>query len=116
MLQFDIKRILYNPIGRILLSMLLGIGLASLFNRVCKEKDCIHFHGPVIKEIDQKTFEFDNKCYQYEAVPVKCDENKKIIEFASTKQREEFKSVNVASHSRETFRTRSRDQFGASFT
>lgn len=81
----NFKRILYTPIGRILMSILLGLGLASLFHRVCKEKNCIHFHGPVIKDIDHKTFQFDNKCYQYEAAPVKCDDNKKIIDFESTK-------------------------------
>lgn len=81
MLQFNFKRVLYNPIGRILLSILLGIGLACLFHRACKDKDCIHFNGPVIQEVDKKTFEFDNRCYQYEPVPVKCDESKKIIEF-----------------------------------
>lgn len=87
MLQFDIKRILHNPIGRILLSILLGLGLASLFHKVCKDKNCIHFHGPVIKEIDKKTFEFDDKCYQYEAVPVTCDDkNKKVIEFDNSKK------------------------------
>ena len=86
MIQFDIKRILYSTVGRIMLSMLLGLGLASLFHQVCKDKNCIHFNGPVIKEVDQKTFAFDDKCYQYEAVPVTCDDkNKKIIDFANSK-------------------------------
>jgi hypothetical protein len=81
MFNFDFKRILYNPIGRILLSILLGLGLACLFYRVCKDKDCIKFNGPVINEVEEKTFEFDNHCYQYNPVPVKCDETKKIVEF-----------------------------------
>ena len=88
MFQFDFKRIIHNPIGRILLSILLGLGLACLFYRVCKEKDCIIFHGPVIQEVDQKTFEFNDKCYQYEPVPVTCDEkNKKIIDFENEHSR-----------------------------
>ena len=84
-MQFEIRRILYHPIGRIVLSILLGLGFACLFYRACKEKDCINFHGPVIQEIQKKTFEFDSKCYQYEPVPVKCDAKKKIVDFASSK-------------------------------
>jgi hypothetical protein len=88
MMQFEMKRILYHPIGRIVMSVLLGLGFACLFYRACKEKDCINFHGPVIQEIQNKTFEFDSKCYKYEPVPVKCDntKTKKIVDFASSKQ------------------------------
>ena len=87
MIKFDMKRILYNPVGRIVLSILLGLGFSCLFYRACKEKDCINFNGPVIQDIKNKTFEFDSRCYKYEPVAVKCDttNKKKVIDFASTK-------------------------------
>lgn len=87
MMEFDVKRILYNPVGRIVLSILLGLGFACLFYRACKEKDCINFHGPVIQDIKNKIFEFDSRCYKYDPVPVTCDktDTKKIVDFASTK-------------------------------
>jgi len=56
--------------------------LASLFYKVCKDKDCIHFHGPVIKQVDGKIFEYENKCFKYDAVPVTCNEDKKTLSFA----------------------------------
>lgn len=86
MLQFDMKRLLYTKSGRVVLSILLGLGLASLFHKVCKNKDCIQFQGPVIQDVDQQTFQFDDKCYQYEAVPVTCDgKKKKIVSFSNGK-------------------------------
>jgi hypothetical protein len=78
----NIKRLVNSPTGRIIISIILGIGLASLFYKVCKDKDCIHFHGPVIKQVDGKIFEYENKCFKYDAVPVTCNEDKKTLSFA----------------------------------
>ena len=78
----NIKRLVNSPTGRIIISIILGIGLASLFYKVCKDKDCINFHGPVIKQVDGKIFEYENKCFKYDAVPVACNEDKKTLSFA----------------------------------
>ena len=79
MLEFG--KFIHSRTGKIIMSILLGFGLASLFRTVCKEKDCVIFHAPPLEEINGKTFKFDNKCYKYEPVPTKCDSKKKIISF-----------------------------------
>jgi hypothetical protein len=84
MIQVNFTRLLHSPTGRIIISVVLGLGLASLFHKVCKDKDCIKFQGPVIKEIDGKTFEYDHKCFQYQAVPVPCNAEKRTLTFAHT--------------------------------
>ena len=35
------KDLLKNETGRLIISILLGLGLAAIFRRVCKDKKCI---------------------------------------------------------------------------
>ena len=77
----NFKLILYSNVGKIVISVLIGIGIACLFHKVCKDKDCITFSGPVIKEVDGKIFQHDNKCYTYKLNSVKCDKSKQIVDF-----------------------------------
>jgi len=69
---------LNTPIGQTLVSILLGIGLATMFREVCEGKNCIVFNGPVISEIDGKTYKYDDYCYKYELASVKCNPAKKM--------------------------------------
>ena len=46
----NIERILRGKIGKIFMSILLGLGLTTLFRKVCKNRDCIVFHAPDIKK------------------------------------------------------------------
>lgn len=76
----NIKRLLYSPAGKNLISILLGVGLASLFQKVCKDKDCLIFTGPVISEVDGKIFKHQDNCYKYDIETTTCDASKRIIE------------------------------------
>ena len=77
---FDIQRLLYTNAGKYIISVILGIGLASLFQKVCKDKDCVVFRGPIISEVDGKIFKHDNNCYKYDIATSLCDTNKRVIE------------------------------------
>jgi hypothetical protein len=79
----NFKRLLYTPLGQILLSIVLGIGLATLFRRACSDKNCIVFNGPIITEIEGKTYKHGEKCYKYSAVSAKCDPTKRLIDIDS---------------------------------
>ena len=76
----NFKRLLNTQLGVFFISLLLGLGLAALFRKVCNDKNCIVFNGPVISEFDNKTFEYNNKCYKYSLKMDKCDKNKQIID------------------------------------
>ena len=78
----NIKRLLYSPIGKMLLSIVLGLGLATLFRRACTEKDCIHFQGPVISEFEDKIYKHGEKCYKYTVNSSKCDVTKRVIDIS----------------------------------
>ena len=81
----QLQRLLYSDAGRNIISVLLGIGLATLFQKVCKDKDCVIFNGPVISEIDGKIFQHGDKCYKYDITSSSCDKNKKEISMSSEK-------------------------------
>jgi len=79
----NFKRLLNTPVGVAFISILLGLGLATLFRKVCKDKDCITFNGPVISDFTVKTFKHDERCYKYSVHPAKCDATKRIVDLKS---------------------------------
>jgi hypothetical protein len=79
----NLKRLLNTGLGKFFISLLLGLGLATLFRKVCTDKNCITFNGPVISEIDGKIYKYGEKCYKYVYAPSSCDATKKIVDISS---------------------------------
>lgn len=77
-----IQEFIHSNKGRMFVSILLGIGLSSLFRKVCDGRNCLVFKGPSYDKINNQVFEFQEKCYKYTADSKKCDAKKKIVEFA----------------------------------
>lgn len=77
----NISRLLNSKYSKYILSFIIGIGLATLFRRVCNKKNCLTFKAPKPEELENKQYEFDDKCYSYEKHAVSCNKNKKIVEF-----------------------------------
>jgi hypothetical protein len=75
----NLKRLVGTSLGRNVISILLGLGLATLFRKVCNDKNCIVFNGPVITDIEDKTFKHGEKCYKYRSTTDRCDTTKRII-------------------------------------
>jgi len=46
-----IRRLIYTPAGNIMISILLGLGLATLFRKSCKNRNCLVFQAPPIDKI-----------------------------------------------------------------
>lgn len=86
----NFKRLLNTQIGVAFISILLGLGLATLFRKVCKDRDCIHFKGPVITDITGKVFKHGEKCYNYKFHPSTCNNNKKILNITNKEEMEAF--------------------------
>lgn len=93
--MFNLKRLLNTELGKFFISVILGIGLATLFRRACTDKSCIAFNGPVIEEVSGKTYKFGEFCYQYKLVSEKCDTKKKIVELNDAESRELTKNIVV---------------------
>lgn len=84
----NFKRLLYTDLGRIILSIILGLGLATLFRKICTDKSCLRFNGPVISDLEGKTYKHGDKCYKYSANTDKCDTTKKQIDLMDTEPEE----------------------------
>ena len=77
-----IHRLLYSKYSKILISMLLGFGLATLFRKECKNDSCLERKGPKIEDLENKIFKHDNNCYSLSYTSEKCDDSKKQYSFA----------------------------------
>jgi len=78
-----LSKFVHSETGKILMSILLGFGLATFFRQVCVGKDCINYSAPPVAEIDGETYKFDDACYKLQKNAVKCDSKKEIIGFSS---------------------------------
>lgn len=74
-------KFVHTETGKIIMSVLLGFGLASLFRTVCKDKDCLIFHAPPLDNIKDKIYKNGDKCYKYNPLATKCDTNAKTVTF-----------------------------------
>jgi hypothetical protein len=79
MVQFG--KFVHTKTGKYIMSILLGLGLASLFRTVCKDKQCLTFNAPALDEIENKIYKNGDKCHKYVPTATKCSTNKKIISF-----------------------------------
>ncbi len=65
------RKMMQDNTGTMLVSIILGLGLAALFQRACKGDGCVIVKAPKLAEVQQYTYRMDNSCYKYtpEAVP-----------------------------------------------
>ena len=63
--------------GKIIISIIWGLGLATLFRRACKGRNCIIIKGPKPSELEKKIFNFNGQCYNYKAETTSCKKENK---------------------------------------
>jgi hypothetical protein len=81
-MAINLGKFVHTETGKILMSVLLGFGLASLFRKICKDRECLIFHAPSLDDFKDKIY-FNNsgKCVKYNPVATKCSTNTKIVDF-----------------------------------
>ena len=65
-----LSKLVHTETGRIIASVILGLGLATLFRSVCEGKNCIIYMAP--EDIQGKIYKHNSKCYTYSSNTVKC--------------------------------------------
>ena len=65
--------------GQYVISFILGIGLASLFRKVCKDRNCIVFRAPDFDEVTKNTYTYGEKCYAFTKSAVPCGKTEREI-------------------------------------
>jgi hypothetical protein len=81
-MNFNFKRLLHAPLGQIIISMLLGFGLATLFRKACDRRNCLVFRAPPLSKIKGQVFKYNGECYKFNPKSEKCTDSKKSVEFA----------------------------------
>jgi len=74
-----IQQLLEQRPGQIILSVILGMGLAIIFSRACIGRNCIIVRGPNPAVIDNKIYQFNNECYKFTPNSVSCEKNSKKL-------------------------------------
>ena len=74
-------KFVHTNTGKNIMSMLLGLGLASLFRTVCKDNNCLIFYAPPLDKFKDKIYKQNGKCIKYNPVATKCSINAKTVTF-----------------------------------
>ena len=59
---------------RIFISVIIGLGLASIFRKACKERDCIIIQGPSKEDTEKYFYKYNSECYKYNKIASDCEE------------------------------------------
>jgi len=73
--NMGIKDMMHTQVGSILISIILGVGLACIFRKACKDNQCIVIKGPNIQEVQNRIYKIKDKCYSYETEFADCQES-----------------------------------------
>ena len=77
-----LDKFVHSPTGKIMMSIILGIGLATFFRVACKGRQCRVISAPPTEEIEDKTYKFGSKCYTFKTNAIDCDKNKNTVKIA----------------------------------
>lgn len=73
-----ISDVISSEFGQIMISILLGLGLAALFSKVCKGDACIIVSHPSYNETDKNVYRIksatgkSHKCFKYNRQAIEC--------------------------------------------
>ena len=70
-----LSKFLNTNSGKILTSIILGLGLATLFRKVCVGDNCKIYKAPSFDKIDNQIYKFNNKCYNFTKNNINCNNN-----------------------------------------
>lgn len=73
-----LKNVINSKIGKIIISIILGLGIASLFRKKCENNDCLNYVLPNLDDINKNVYKYDNNCYKFETNVIECKNMKTI--------------------------------------
>ena len=75
----NLSKFLHHPTGKLMMSIILGLGLATLFRSACYGKNCKIVHAPPMEDIEDKIYKFEGKCYRMSKNHIKCKQDSQTI-------------------------------------
>jgi hypothetical protein len=79
--MIDIKRIVSSERGVIIMSCLLGFGIATMFRKVCIDRNCIKFTAPEPVILQNTIMKYNGKCYNNKSEHIRCKSDVPIVQF-----------------------------------
>ncbi len=68
----SIKRFLDSDTGSIVISVVVGVGLATMFQKACKGNGCVVVRGPPLSELRKNVYLQDGRCWKYTPEAADC--------------------------------------------
>lgn len=76
----NLLNLVQNRFGKLIISLMLGLGLASLFRRSCENKKCLVFVPPDMESLKKDVYKHNGKCFKYKSEAVRCDKTKTLVQ------------------------------------
>ena len=76
--MFNIRKFLASRTGVIIVSILLGLGLSTLFKMSCDNRSCIVYQAPSFEK--KKIIRYNKKCYEPKEHMETCNPEKQIVD------------------------------------
>lgn len=67
-----VRSFLDSPRGSVLMSVILGLGLATMFRKACTGAGCTVIRGPPLKDLRRHVYLQDGQCYKYTPTATRC--------------------------------------------
>lgn len=77
-----LQKAMHTKWGQFIISVILGLGLASLFRKACNELNCLSFTAPKVSEVEKTVYKHANECYKFKAMSKPCNKDINSIQFA----------------------------------
>jgi hypothetical protein len=71
-MKSSVSQFLQSERGSVLISVIIGFGLATLFRRVCRGKGCVVVKSPPVKDLKKYVYRIDGRCYKYRPYATSC--------------------------------------------
>ena len=79
----NIVKSMHTKFGKYIISILLGLGLASIFRKSCKSRNCIVFKAPNFKNVKKNVYKHNEQCYTFSENSISCNnKHRKRVSFA----------------------------------
>ena len=78
----NIRKWIHSETSKYIISIILGLGLSTLFRKECYGDNCIQFTSPPIQELEKEMYLYGKKCYTYKSNSELCNSQKKSVRFA----------------------------------
>ena len=73
-----LARLFESRVGCVVLSLLIGCGLAAMFRPVCRSGACVVMRAPPLPATQGRVFRIDDNCFRYERRATACSVTSKV--------------------------------------